>query len=65
MSGGESINVDRAKKLGEQAGCLDAVRWKVDSEDFEESANPFGLDSEPDFHEAWAEGYENQFELCK
>ena len=59
------MNTERAKQLGEQAGEAGAARWKVDPECFEDTPNPFGIDSEPEFHDAWAAGYENEFELNK
>jgi len=57
------MTTTRAQQLGEQAGKTDAARWSRDHECFDEIPNPFGVDSEAGSHEAWAEGYENEFEL--
>ena len=59
----EHMDEKTAKQLGEQAGHAAAIRWETDPEWFEETPNPFGIDSEPDLWEAWQEAYEGEFEL--
>jgi hypothetical protein len=59
------FTVRRAKELGEEAGIAAAIRCCYDSASFEDEPNPFGIDSEADFHEAWQDAYENEFELNK
>ena len=53
----------RARELGEEAGIADAMRCRYDSESFEDTPNPFGIDSEANLHAAWQDAYENEFEL--
>ena len=59
------FTVRRAKVLGTEAGIAAATRYRHDSESFEDTFNPFGIDSEADLHEAWQDAYENEFELNK
>ena len=59
------FTIRRAKELGEEAGIAAATRYRHDSESFEDTPNPFGIDSEADFHEAWQDAYENELELNK
>jgi hypothetical protein len=54
-----------AKALGTEAGIAAATRYRHASELFEDTPNPFGIDSEADLHEAWQDAYENEFELNK
>ena len=54
-----------AKELGEDAGIAAATRYRHDPECFEDTPNPFGIDSEADLHEAWQSAYENEFEANK
>lgn len=42
----------RARELGEDAGITAATRFNKEIECFEDTPNPFGMDSEPDFHNA-------------
>jgi hypothetical protein len=55
----------RARALGWKAGKAAAIRYRRDPQCFEESPNPFGVDSEPALWEAWQDAYENAFELLK
>lgn len=55
----------QATRRGEAAGRADAKRYDQDPATFEATANPFGVDSEAPEHEAWADGYENTFEVNK
>ena len=59
------MDTERARSLGEEAGQADAERYRECPEDFEETDDPFGMDSEPDLHQTWAEAYENAFEASK
>jgi hypothetical protein len=59
------FTVRRATELGEEAGVAAAMRYRYDSESFEDTPNPFGVDSEADLHEAWQDAYENVFEANK
>ena len=52
----------RARDLGEDAGIAAAIRFNKDIECFEDTPNPFGMDSEPDFYGAWQDAYEDAFE---
>ena len=60
-----NFTVRRAKELGEEAGIAAAARYRYDRESFEDTPNPFGIDSEDDLHEAWQDAYENEFEANK
>lgn len=57
--------VEKARTLGREAGEAAAVRYGRDPDCFEDSPNPFGMDSEPELWEAWQEAYENAFEFSK
>ena len=59
------MNIEIARNLGEITGVKDAEFFRRDTECFEETSNPFGVDSESVIHEAWHEGYENCFESWK
>jgi len=54
-----------AEERGMNSGLLDARSYDSDPECFEETPNPYGVDTEDDLHEAWAVGYENTFEGSK
>ncbi|MGD0537947.1 MAG: hypothetical protein ABSC03_09920 [Verrucomicrobiota bacterium] len=54
-----------AKTTGEQAGTAAAARYRGDPSCFEETPNPFGMDSEPQLWEAWQDAYEEWFEINK
>jgi hypothetical protein len=59
-----SADIGHARKQGAQAGERDAWAYNH-TDDWPESSNPYGMDSEPELHEAWAETYENSFEAGK
>ena len=59
------FTVRRAKELGDVAGRAAAARYRHDPTSFEDTSNPFGVDSEANLHEAWQDAYENEFELNK
>ena len=52
-----------AKANGEKAGAAAAARYRGDPSCFEDTPNPYGIDSEPDLWEAWQEAYEGELEL--
>jgi len=52
-----------AKAAGEKAGIAAAVRYHHDPLCFEDTPNPYGVDSEPELWEAWQGTYEEEFEL--
>jgi hypothetical protein len=51
-----------AKAMGEAAGMAAAKRFRDDPECFENTLNPFGIDSEPDLWEPWQDAYEEMFD---
>jgi len=52
-----------AKTAGEEAGTAAAARCHRDPLCFEDTPNPYGMDSEPELWEAWQDAYEEAFEL--
>ena len=60
-----NFTVHGAKGLGESAGIGAAARHRDDPKLFQDTPNPFGIDSEDDLHEAWQSAYENEFEANK
>lgn len=60
------MTIQQARKDGRITGEGDAANYRRDPENFEASQpNPFGMDSQPKLHQAWAEAYENAFEAGK
>jgi len=57
------ITPSMAKTTGEKAGTAAAARYRRDPSCFEDTANPYGIDSEPELWEAWQDAYEEEFEL--
>lgn len=60
-----NFTVSRALELGKDAGIAAAARCRYDLESFEDTPNPFGIDSEDGLHEAWQDAYENELEVNK
>jgi hypothetical protein len=56
------FTAQRAKELGVAAGVAAAKRYLRDPESFEDTPNPFGIDSESDLHAAWQDAYEDVYE---
>jgi hypothetical protein len=52
-----------AKIAGGKAGTAAAAQCRLDPLCFEDTPNPYGLDSEPNLWEAWQDAYEVEFEL--
>lgn len=56
----ELMSIER--ESGECVGRLDAARYNQYLENFEATANPYGMDTEPGCYRDWSAGYENAFE---
>lgn len=52
-----------AKTAGEKSGTAAAERYRRDPLCFEDTPNPYGIDSEPELWETWQAAYEGEFEL--
>jgi hypothetical protein len=59
------FTAQRAKEFGIAVGVAAATRYQHDPESFEDTPNPFGIDSEADLCAAWQDAYENEFEANK
>ena len=56
------MDINDARRLGRAAGLQDAERFRLCPQDFEETDNPFGMDTESELYAAWTEAHEDEFE---